>query len=102
MYIKKKITDFLLQIVKKMEVICSLLPGADEPLQIIDGDEVVYEEIEEYEPYSEQIEQFPASTNGDNGVKSLPQPSAELSQPLSLEIDPVSRFFVSLREVRLC
>jgi hypothetical protein len=76
------------EIVKKMEVICSLLPGADEPLQIIDGDEVVYEEIEEYEPYSEQIEQFPASTNGDNGVKSLPQPSAELSQPLSLEIDP--------------
>jgi mitogen-activated protein kinase kinase kinase 7 len=76
------------EIVKKMEVICSLLPGADEPLQIIDGDEVVYEEIEEYEPYSEQIEQFPASTNGDNGVQSLPQPSAELSQPLSLEIDP--------------
>ncbi|RZB39257.1 mitogen-activated protein kinase kinase kinase 7 [Asbolus verrucosus] len=71
-----------------MEVICSLLPGADEPLQIIDGDEVEYEEIEEYEAFPEEIEQFPANTNGDNGVKSLPQPTPDMSQPLNLEIDP--------------
>ncbi|XP_044272362.1 mitogen-activated protein kinase kinase kinase 7-like [Tribolium madens] len=76
------------EIVKKMEVICSLLPGAEEPLQIIDGDDVVYEEIEEYEDCVEEVDQFPVSTNGDNCVKSLPQPSAEMCQPLSLKISP--------------
>ncbi|XP_063916019.1 mitogen-activated protein kinase kinase kinase 7-like isoform X2 [Zophobas morio] len=75
------------QIVKKMEVICSLLPGAEEPLQIIDGDEVIYE-MEEYEVYPDEVDQFPASTNGDNGVTSLPQPTSDMLLPLSVEVEP--------------
>ena len=71
-----------------MEVICSLLPGAEEPLQIIDGDEVIYE-MEEYEVYPDEVDQFPASTNGDNGVTSLPQPTSDMLLPLSVEVEPV-------------
>lgn len=73
-----------------MEIICSLLPGGDKPLLTLDGDDVVYEEIEDLANCVEQVNPFPETTNGDNCVRSLPQPNAEMCQPLNLEIDPVS------------
>lgn len=74
-----------------MEFFCSLLPGSSEPLQIVDGDDVVYEEIDDYDEFvEEEIDQFPASTNGNKCINSLPQPSAEMANPLSIQVDPVS------------
>lgn len=82
---------FYLQIVKKMEFFCSLLPGSNEPLQIIDGEDVVYEEIEDY---AEEIDQFPTNSNSDNSITILPQPTAEMANPLTIEVDPVSSFMI--------
>lgn len=80
------------EIVIKTEAICSLLPGADQPIQT---DEYSYEDdFPEDTELDEEIEEhFPNSkmstnTNGDNGVKTLPQPNADMMTPLTLEVDP--------------
>lgn len=69
-----------------MDQICCLLPGADEPIQTTgynyEDDEFAEEEIEEI--FGETT-----NTNGDNIVRTLPQPSGDMA-PLSVEVDPVS------------
>ncbi|XP_066159138.1 mitogen-activated protein kinase kinase kinase 7-like [Euwallacea fornicatus] len=71
------------EIVKKMGYLCSLLPGANEPIQTTEyiyEDELLEEEIEEIF-YDTQ------NTNGNNVNQTLPQPAANMT-PLSVAVDP--------------
>ncbi|XP_028134200.1 mitogen-activated protein kinase kinase kinase 7 isoform X1 [Diabrotica virgifera virgifera] len=84
------------EIVKRMASICSLLPGADTPIQRssynCDEDVPIEEESEISEEYTdteiEDIFKVPISTNDDKISKTLPQPSADFMKPLTVECDP--------------
>ncbi|KAG5876182.1 hypothetical protein JTB14_032390 [Gonioctena quinquepunctata] len=85
------------EIAVTMKAICSLLPGAEEPIQPSnfncdesDGLEEEEEEEEEDDDDTEIEETFNSNinTNGDIIVKTLPQPPNDFLKPLSLECDP--------------
>lgn len=82
-----------------MEAICSLLPGADQPILSSEysGDEYDEEDSVDFDEdaTSESDDNFnksvvSADTNGDI---SLPQPPKEFMKPLTVECDPVSCLF---------
>ncbi|XP_018561259.1 mitogen-activated protein kinase kinase kinase 7 [Anoplophora glabripennis] len=78
------------EIVKRMEKICYLLPGAEKPIQ---SSEQFYEdgleEEEEEETESDEIWNHESTnTNGDNSiVKTLPQPPPDYKNPPTVECD---------------
>nr|WAK98088.1 mitogen-activated protein kinase kinase kinase 7 [Colaphellus bowringi] len=81
------------EIVKRMKAICSLLPGADKPIQPSNyncDESYDLEEDEQEDDYTEVEEIFNSNvnTNGEINVKALPQPSHDFLKPLSLECDP--------------
>lgn len=93
-----------------MDVICSLLPGADQPIQsdtiTDDDDDDDYEEVEDEEMDDDDdneeeeevqiVDEFPTTRNGDDDKlikKTLPQPTNEMTKPLNLDVDPVCVLF---------
>lgn len=72
-----------------MEQICSLLNGADEPIQG-SYDEFNYEEEDEEESIEEIFSDDITLTNGDNIIRTLPQPPEHMTNPLCIDINPVS------------
>lgn len=87
------------EIVKKMAVICSLLPGAEKSIQTstynCEEDENIVEIEEEEEQDEEYLDteiedifKIPINTNGDNAVMTLPQPNGDFLKPLTVECDP--------------
>ncbi|ENN76602.1 mitogen-activated protein kinase kinase kinase 7 [Dendroctonus ponderosae] len=72
------------EIVAKMEQICSILPGADEPIQ---PGEHNWEDDEYSKDEIEEVFDTETNTNGSNVIRTLPQPSGDMGQ-LSVEVDP--------------
>lgn len=73
--------------------ICSIFPSMDAP--VYSSEEAWYEEtdeedIDEYEDTYYKENTSTTNTNRNNSNKSLPQPSQNMLQPLTLEINPVS------------
>lgn len=71
-----------------MEQICSILSGADEPIQ---PSEHNWEDDEYSKDEIEEIFDTETNTNGSNIIRTLPQPSGDM-RPLSVEVDPVSKY----------
>lgn len=93
----------MFQIVCKMEIICSLLPGANKPIQPsnynCDESDDIQEEDEEEEYDDTEVEEIfnnTMNTNGDNAVRTLPQPTRDFLNPLTVECDPVNMFLFYL------
>ncbi|CAG9857344.1 unnamed protein product [Phyllotreta striolata] len=81
------------EIVRKMESICSLLPGSDKPIQRCDETDGIQEEEIDGDDDDEEDEEIGdifvnSNTNGDNVVKTLQQPTRQFLNPLSIECDP--------------
>ncbi|XP_060521638.1 mitogen-activated protein kinase kinase kinase 7-like isoform X2 [Cylas formicarius] len=83
------------EIVSRMELICFLLPGAEEPIscreQVYDDDPL--EELEEISSDENDSDEsvtvgVSVETNKSNMVRSLPQPDESMKVPLAVDIDP--------------
>lgn len=78
-----------------MRSICSLLPGADEPIQLCEESEID-EDGEDTEEETEDVFSNNDQTDGEC-VKTLPQPTAEFMKPLNVECDQV----ISISDLKL-
>lgn len=97
------------EVVHVMADLCAYYPGGDEPVEYLpeeayyddDDDEETdgreYEEendLENYPDYQQNSEEFSSGSNGSTkNTIHLPQPSADMKQPLQLQVDPVSCIF---------
>ncbi|KAF7267700.1 hypothetical protein GWI33_019092 [Rhynchophorus ferrugineus] len=75
------------QIANKMQQICSLLTGADEPIQG-SCEEFNYEEDDKDDSIEEIFSDDITITNGDNIVRTLPQPPENMTNPLTIDVNP--------------
>ncbi|XP_030760595.1 mitogen-activated protein kinase kinase kinase 7-like [Sitophilus oryzae] len=72
----------------KMDQICSLLPGGNEPI------EGTYDEYVDSVDYEDEIEEVFTNSNmttltSANNVRTLPQPTPNIATPLTVEVDPI-------------
>lgn len=75
---------------KTLNKVISIFPNLDEPVEYCYSDEWLEEEMNESTEYDNTDYQAVTATGRTNSNIMLPQPSSDMCNPLTVEVDPVS------------